>query len=342
MMTLKEQLVAGYNEYCDEQVSDFILEQLEIYLKSEGVDLSEDILTEGKKLNALRWKLAKFSLRFLKEKSIDEFLAAYFSDKDGNPTERSAEWLRKKKKEKVKKIRDLADMLEQSEKDKISNLEAARKLEKSAIVSGVIGGIGLAGAAASAYGSYAANDLNKTVKADAEAPLEVEVHNSLSSPGRDQPYRDYSFNDKMTSQYSIDKLSDPNVNISSRSTNGGWGFYRKNTPYTKDLSTMTYGDPGANTASYVSVKANIKSGAVTAIKVMPTILAAVASVLFGAMWGSLIIGSVGVAKGLRKAHKANVVRSEEILSQLKNTPKEELRAKYIKTIVDKDNKKDKK
>lgn len=335
MMTLKEQLVTGYNEYCDEQVSDFILEQLEIYLKSEGVDLSEDILTEGKKLNALRWKLAKFSLRFLKEKSIDEFLAAYFSDKDGNPTERSAEWLRKKKKEKVKKIRELADMLEQSEKDKISNLEAARRLEKSAIISGVIGGIGLASAGAAAYGSYAANDLNKTVKADAEAPLEVEVHNTLRTSDNEQLYKHSSFSKAMGNPDNTGDLYDPNVKVSSKATNGAWGYYNKNTPYTKDFQTITYGDRPAAT-SYVNVKANIKSGAVTAIKVMPTILATVASVLFGAMWGSLIIGSVGVAKGIRKAHKANVVRSEEILSQLKNTPKEELRAKYIKTIIDKD------
>ena len=103
--------------------------------------LSEEILTEGKILNAIRWKLAKFSLRFLKESAIDEFLKAYYTDKDGKLAPKGKEWLGKSKKEKIKKMKDLADNLKDEEKQKVVNSEAAKQCEKQALRSGIFAGI---------------------------------------------------------------------------------------------------------------------------------------------------------------------------------------------------------
>ena len=72
-MNLKKELLIEYDKYCDNQIEDYVLEQLSAYLKDEGIELTEDILHEGKILNKIRWKLAKFSLRFLKENSLNDF-----------------------------------------------------------------------------------------------------------------------------------------------------------------------------------------------------------------------------------------------------------------------------
>jgi hypothetical protein len=84
------------------------------------IDLNESIeletITEGVILNTVRWKLAKFSLRFLKESAIDEFLKAYYTDRDGKLSPKGKEWLAKSKKEKIKKMKDLADNLKDEEK----------------------------------------------------------------------------------------------------------------------------------------------------------------------------------------------------------------------------------
>jgi hypothetical protein len=89
-----------------------------------------ETLMEGKVLNAIRWKLAKFSLRFLKESAIDEFLKLYYTDKDGKLAPKGKEWLAKSKKEKIKKMKDLADNLKEEDKQKVINSEAAKQCEK--------------------------------------------------------------------------------------------------------------------------------------------------------------------------------------------------------------------
>lgn len=103
--------------------------------------LNEEVLTEGKLLNKIRWKLALFSLRFLKESSISDFLRAYYSDKDGKETWKSKEWVAKSKKEKLKRMRELANEMKQEEKDKVANSPAAKQLERSALVSGIVAGV---------------------------------------------------------------------------------------------------------------------------------------------------------------------------------------------------------
>lgn len=119
---------------------DALFEDFREFLDEEGFDLNEEVLTEGKNLNKLRWKLAKYALKFLKEETIDEIIKGYYGE------EKAKEKLSLKKKEKVKIVREIADKLPDEKKDQVANNEAARKLERSGILSAA-GGIAVAGIA---------------------------------------------------------------------------------------------------------------------------------------------------------------------------------------------------
>lgn len=128
----------------------------------EFQNLNEDMLNEGKILDKIRWKLALFSLRFLREESLNNFLRAYYADKNGNDTKLSREWLSRKKREKLKKVRELANSMKPEEKNKVANSPAAVQLEKSAVKNGVLavaaGGLSVANYAINiALSSNAAN-----------------------------------------------------------------------------------------------------------------------------------------------------------------------------------------
>jgi hypothetical protein len=81
---------------------------------NESADI--EILNEGKLINAIRWKIAKFSLRFLQESTIDGFLKAYYTDKTGKVDPKGLELIKQPKKEKVRKLRELANNLRDEDK----------------------------------------------------------------------------------------------------------------------------------------------------------------------------------------------------------------------------------
>jgi len=106
-----------------------------------------EFLNEGL-LNWARWKLAKFSLRFLSTTSLIDFLEGYYSDKEGNPTEKSKQVAKMSRKELIKKVRQLAENLDTKEKDKIMNSSPAKKLEKEALGNvAIAAAVGIGGAA---------------------------------------------------------------------------------------------------------------------------------------------------------------------------------------------------
>ena len=151
---LKEGLVSGKYAVYDE-LDSLLQEEFKEYLNEEPIILGEDILTEGKLLNKIRWKLALFSLRFLRETSINDFFMAYYADKNGNPTEEGKEYTyRTDKKDKIKKMRELANGMKDEDKLKICQSKAAIEAERSGV--GSLVGAGVAGAGAGATG-YAAN-----------------------------------------------------------------------------------------------------------------------------------------------------------------------------------------
>lgn len=136
-------------EYVDKMIDAGIQEKWEQFLKENSEDLNEETLDEGKILNKIRWKLALFSLRFLKETSINDFFMAYYADKEGNPTKEGTEFCKKKKSEKLNRMRELAYGLDEGIKEKVINSEAAKEAEKrgfgaflGASASGTVAGAG--------------------------------------------------------------------------------------------------------------------------------------------------------------------------------------------------------
>ncbi len=101
-------------------------------------------LCESKAGDSLRWRLAKFSLRFLTEESLDEFLTAYNKKKTANK-KAHIDIKSLKKKEKVSKLRSIFDSAPQEVKDKIINSPEAKDAEKSALKSSAIGAIVIGG-----------------------------------------------------------------------------------------------------------------------------------------------------------------------------------------------------
>lgn len=238
--------------------------------------LNEDVLTEGKILNKIRWKLALFSLRFLKEESINKFLEAYYSDKEGKPTEKSKAVRGMAKKEKLSKMRELANRMSQEEKDKVANNPAAKKLEKSAAVSGIIAGVvggasvvsgvasSKAAASAAATGNYSRGYYTR-IPSDSIDPAVIN-HNNINPHSK---------------PWSI-----------TQATDGRGGYDITSSPQMmKTLSGAT------------------------------SILSVLSSVLFGAMWGGIIIAGISVVKGLRSAVKAQTLRRDEIIKELEKKNK---------------------
>lgn len=321
-MNLKEQLLESYNQYCDEQVEDYVLEQFCLYLQSEGIELTEDVLQEGKITDSIRWKLAKFSLRFLKEKAINEFLLVYYSDKNNNPTEKGKEWVKKSKKEKVKKMRELADMLKDEDKQKVINVPGAKELEKTGIINGVTGAISLGAGVAS---GIARSNLNN-IKADGYGSVEGTVRNDIHY-NRGGGYRDANgnwnsldttskgkeikFGDGGTYGTSNDIMTTRNVDGTSINV------------WDKDGKKLMARAGGID--SSVTVTARISSSVMN-------IIGAVTGQLWLIMVGSLIVGGVSSFTSLRSFNKANVLRRDEILQQLisKKDLKEEFIRYYIK------------
>ncbi len=264
-------------EILEESVcDDLIIKEFLEYINFENnVFLQEEYICESKMGDAIRWKLAKFSLRFLTEESINSFLEAYYSTKDGKPTKTSMEVKSLKKKEKVSKLRSIFDSAPQEVKDKIINSPAAKAAEKSAAKSAALGavgvGIGGAGMALSSAGSAA----------------------SVVSSGLDNAGVSSSVSSAVGTQ----------AEYLGRGKVGAGG--------TSDVKTSGFGQSaGAATADKAFKTA---SGLASTMGIL-------ASAIFGIGWISMIVvGGFSAANSLRKVHKANVIRRDEMISDLIKT-----------------------
>jgi hypothetical protein len=264
----------------DQLTEEYILNELSQFLKEELSEeelsfLNEGVLNEGKLLDKIRWKLALFSLRFLREESINKFLEAYHSDKEGKPTEKSKSIRSLNRKEKLSKMRELANSMSQEEKDKIANNPQAKKLEKMALVSGLISGISGAGAIAA---GVTPNNLSNT-----QAELSARS----------------------------DKLA---VDSATFRMHGGTDPRFNMVKYNYFDGTNSY-DLGAD--KLLAQSNNLRNQA----NVLSAVLPLLTSVLFGAMWGAIIISGVSAVKGLRSAAKAQTLRRDEIIKELLNKNK---------------------
>lgn len=163
-------------EYIDKMIDTGIQEEWEEFLKENSEDLNEETLDEGKILNKIRWKLALFSLRFLKETSINDFFMAYYADKEGKPTEEGKEFCKRKKKEKIKRMRELANNLSEETKNKVINSQAAKEAEKRGAFAFVSAGASGAIAGVSGYTTAKANKFKNDVKNIDKNDTDVELH----------------------------------------------------------------------------------------------------------------------------------------------------------------------
>ena len=305
---IEEPLKDGSSLFNESEIGLLLSEEFKNYIITEDpLTLEEDALNEGKIINAIRWKLAKFSLRFLKESSINDFFMAYYSNEKGEPTQKGKEYCKKSKKEKVKRMRELAEEMKQSDKDKVINSKAAEEAEKKG--AGALVGAALSGA----VGAIAGANANKLASVKADGIDSTELDLSLTTELRSRGYgvgevkgitknNDFRDAQSMLSQKAL-------LTTDYNTKNGGNGYFS-----THEINTYD-GTAGQN---HNGVKGYFSATAVSRIGApVMALLASVASVLFGAMWGGIILAGVNTVRGIMAFHKANVMRADEIMKELK-------------------------
>ena len=227
-------------EYVDKMIDAGIQEEWEDFLKENSEDLNEEALDEGKILNKIRWKLALFSLRFLKETSINDFFIAYYADKKGNPTKEGVEFCKRKKKEKIKRMRELANNLSEETKNKIINSQVAKEAEKRGAVAFASAGISGAAAGLSGYQSAKVkadkNNLKNVDKNDTDVTLKTssDFITTIKGDGREAVGVKHT-GDNKGNAFTYTNISFPNgddgfgvmINRNDKSTGHGSVSYRK-------------------------------------------------------------------------------------------------------------------
>jgi hypothetical protein len=277
----------------EEEFISFLKEEMSHNEKYLFSNLTEsEILNEGKILNWVRWKLAKFSIRFISDKSLEYILEAYYSDKNGNPTEKSKMVSLMSRKEKINKLRDVAESLPKDIKDKVINSEPAKKLEKQALINAGFAAIAGVGAAVSANLSPQASELSSRLKSDVGADAKIITGNSDGSyfAGTDATI--------MADGSSIARPYQPSNSGTLTTTVSGDSI-------TREL-------PG--NVSRGSLKLELLGGNI--VRAASGLLATLASILFGAIWGGIIIAGVNVSRGLNKTIQATTLRKDEIVKEI--------------------------
>jgi hypothetical protein len=276
-------------EKLEEAFAEFLEEEINTVDKDYFLSLNEsEILNEGKILNWVRWKLAKFSLFFLSDKSLNDMLEAYYSDKDGKPTEKSNGVSKMSRKEKIKKVRELSEKLDTEEKNKIINSSSAKQLEKQALVN-----VGIA--AAAGIGSLISN--KEAIK---------------TSNAADEAY--------MKSRYTV--IADVQADKAAE-----LAYNTKNYLGPSSVGDIAR-EREQEFAGMLNIGADNIRMMSNSLKVASNVLMALSSVLFGVMWTSLIVSGVSAAQGLRKVAKASTIRREEIIKNIKNKSIKEFTIPY--------------
>lgn len=127
----------------------------------EFLDEEETSLNEGKFKDNMKWKFAKFSLRFLKEESITEFLELYYEKTKNKEALKAIKTM--KKKEKLSRLYSIVDRIPEEDRSVINNMKIPtdflnrksatndrdiKDLKKEAGLVSAVGGVGgVAGAA---------------------------------------------------------------------------------------------------------------------------------------------------------------------------------------------------
>jgi hypothetical protein len=106
-------------EHDNENIVYYITNEFQEFINEDlNFLLNEEILNEKKIIDTVIWKAAKFSIRFLSDKSLNEVLARYYS-KNGKETKESKEILTWSRERKISKIRELSEKINFEDREKI-------------------------------------------------------------------------------------------------------------------------------------------------------------------------------------------------------------------------------
>jgi hypothetical protein len=301
--------IESIEKVLEEEFFEFLKEEM-INDKDFFSSLNEsDSLNEGKILDWVRWKLAKFSLNFLSNNSLNDLLEAYYSNKEGNPTKESKAVSKMKRGEKIKKVKELAEKLPKENKDKIVNSSQAKQLESQATKNLLIAS---AAGVSTIFSRNLARDtaiqsdrVNKV--ADSDGTFGVSRSSTGGTAGYEFTERgapatnpDWISNDRggYTWVGGPDKNQFLNVNVKPIDRNNDISGYA---PGVDGTGRVTQSYAAMNTFSTVS-----------------NLLSVFSSILFGAIWGAVILAGVNTALGLRKFVKATTIRKNDIIDQIKS------------------------
>ena len=73
--------------------------------------------------------------------------------------------------------------------------------------------------------------------------------------------------------------------------------------------------------NYAEATATIGSSAMKAFNSAATVLSSLASLLFGVMWGTIILATASAVTGILAFHKAGTLRRDEIIDELRKNKK---------------------
>ena len=180
-------------------------------------------------------------------------------------------------------------------------------MEKSAIRSGIIaGGTGVLAGLTIVPQIKTNNAINS-----AEADSKYAALHADDLRGKDHRTGSYSaelYDGTRTSFSDLNQISSGGyLEVPERVTTLPGGGKVTSEAMLKSLSAQSITDFGhANAFSHLS-------GSLSRVA---DIMSVLCSILFGAMWGLLITSGISTVRTISKAHKANVIRREEILKQL--------------------------
>ena len=337
----KDILKKGLQEgryYIEDELDSALLEEFKDFLNEEPIILGEDILTEGKILNKIRWKLALFSLRFLTETSINAFFIAYYANKEtGEATEKGREFCRKPRKEKLAKMRELANGMKEEDKNKVINSQAAKMAEKSGIFSFISAGIAGIGAGIAAHTANMANSAGGKTLDRNDTDVELNVGEKeryfAGASGVSSTEEQGTFSLRGTDEngtYSLDG-ADKKLPVGGGYHDAAGTKYFGGTATGHSSADMSYshatsaeysgpnGHAKGMVTSYINATAGATIGQKTAnaFNLMSSVLASIAGILFGAMWAGIIVAGLSTARGVLSFHKASTLRRDEIMAELK-------------------------
>jgi hypothetical protein len=220
----------------------------------------------------------------------------------------------------------LADLLKDEDKQKVINVPGAKELERTGIINGITGAISLG---AGVVSGLAASNLNN-IKADGYGSVEGTVRNDIHY-NRGGGYRDANGN--------WHRLDTTSTGKDIKFGDGGTYGTSNDIMTTRNVDDTRINVWDKDTKKLIASSGGIDSSVTVTAKISASVMNIIGAIT-GQLWilmvGSLIAGGVSAFTSLKSFNKANVMRRDEILQQLRSKKdlKEEFIRYYIKNSLD--------